>query len=152
MASGTVYQDFIVDLMFKRRALVIMQFASREYQFERGESLSGVEIKNDEKFHQTGNLWIEVGEKAAPRDGDYAPAGILREDNSWLYIIGDYQTVFVFGKRNLVLLYESKRYQIRENDRKTSQGFLLPRVDANRWALFVEHPNAAITAAEIFGT
>lgn len=136
--SGTRYQDFVVELLWIRRGLPIMQFASREYQIRKGESLTGVEIKNDEKYAETGNLWIEVGEKAMPRDGDFAPAGILRGDNSWLYVIGDYRTVFVFAKRNLVLLHEAKRYPVIENARKTSIGFLLPRADARRWAAFVE--------------
>lgn len=138
IASGTRFQDHVVDQLFRRRGLVIMQFASKEYQIRIGESLNGIEIKNDEKYAVTGNLWIEVGEKALPRNGEFAPSGILRDDNAWLYVIGDYKILFAFAKRNLVLLYESKRYRVVENDRKTSIGFLLPAADARRWAAFVE--------------
>lgn len=146
--SGTRFQDFVVDLLCRRRGLAIVLFSSREYQLRVGESLTGVEIKHDEKYHASGNLWIEVAEKAMPREGDFVPSGILRDDNTWLYVIGDYQTVYVFAKRSLVLLYESKRYPAIENNRKTSVGFLFPRSDAQRWAAFVERVRATEPAEE----
>lgn len=149
MDSGQRFQDHVVDLLFRRRGLVISQFVSREYQIRLGESLQGVEIKHDEKYSLTGNLWIEVGEKALPRAGEYAPSGVLRDDNTWLYVIGDYQTVFAFAKQNLILLYESKRYSLRENDRKTSVGFLFPRVDAERWAAFIERAEPSTTSTAV---
>lgn len=137
LQSGQRYQDFVVDLLFERRGLAVVQYTSAEYQMKSGESRTGVEIKHDEKYHASGNLWIEVAEKARPRYGDYAPSGIYRADNSWLYVIGDYRTVFAFAKAHLCGLAMSGRYKVIENRTATSRGFLLPDADARRYAAFV---------------
>ena len=138
--SALLYQDFVIDLLFDTVGLVVVQYASRAYQYAKGESRTGVEIKHDEKYQQTRNLWIEVSEKAHPRLGDYAPSGVYRQDNAWLYVIGDYETVFGFPKRLLQALARSDRYPLLENGTKTSKGFLLPDADAQRYAAFVLRP------------
>jgi hypothetical protein len=73
-----IHQDFVVDLAHKA-GLVIQQYASKAYQLGVGETLTGVEIKHDEQFARTGNLWIETAENATQRDGPYAASGIYRE-------------------------------------------------------------------------
>lgn len=143
--SGQVYQDFICDLLLQTIGLPVVQYASRLYQTQIGESRTGVEIKHDEKYAKTGNLWIEVAEKARPRAGDYAESGIRRGDNSWLYVIGNYDIVFIFAKTILCALADSGRYPIRENGTATSRGFLLPDPHAKRYAACVLAPKAEIT-------
>jgi hypothetical protein len=138
--SGLLYQDFIVDLMLTVLRFPVTTYSSRLYQTTIGEGPAGVEIKHDEQFARTGNLWIEVGEKAKPRPGAYVPSGIFRDDNTWLYIIGDYDTVFVFAKALLQTI--SHRYDLRENHTRTSQGFLLRDDIARRLAVRVLAPNA----------
>lgn len=158
MESGARFQDHVVERLLRRRDIVIMLFSSRENQYRKGESLNGVEIKHDEKYRSTGNLWIEVGEKAMPRAGDFMPSGILRPDNTWLYVIGDYQTLFLFAKRTLVQIWESGKFRVIENDRKTSQGFLLPDATARKWAALIEEsdlkpvaPAVAVPSADPVG-
>lgn len=143
LEAGQLYQDFVVDCCWDLLGLAIVQYASREYQRSVGESRTGAEIKYDQKFSTTGNLWIELGEKARPRGGDYVESGINRSDNTWLYIIGDYDTVFIFAKRFLKAMAASGRYQHRENNTKTSIAFLLPRIDAEKYAAQILYPNAA---------
>lgn len=140
--SGLLYQDFIVDLMLQVLRFPVTIYSSRLYQMTVGEGPAGVEIKHDEKLAQTGNLWIEVAEKARPRAGDYVPSGIYRDDNSWLYIIGNYDLVFVFTKVLLQAYAASGRYELRENRTATSKGFLLPEAMARRCAARVLAPNA----------
>lgn len=141
--SGLRYQDFVIDLLFQTIGLVVVQYASRMYQIAIGESRTGVEIKHDEKYASTGNLWIEVAEKARPRGGDYFPSGICRDDNSWFYVIGNYDVVFGFPKQTLLLLRAmEQKYPIRENGTHTSQGFLLRDDVARRLAAFVLTPKA----------
>jgi len=149
--SGLLYQDFVVDCCWTLLGLAIVQYASRTYQYNVGETRTGAEIKHDEKFASTGNLWIEVGEKARPREGDYFPSGIRRGDNSWLYIIGDYNTVFLFPVTLLRTLQESGRYRIMENNTKTSTGFLLPAGDARRYAAAVLYPHAEEKVGKLLG-
>ena len=142
--SGLLYQDFICDLLLQTIGLPVIQYASRVYQAQIGESRTGVEIKHDEKYAQTGNLWIEVAEKARPRPGDYAQSGIQRNDNTWLYVIGNYDVVFLFAKRILCALAQSGKYPLRENGTKTSQGYLLPDAHAQRFAACVLKPKAEV--------
>lgn len=140
--SGLLFQDFVVDLCWQTIGLAIVQYVSEQYQNKVGESRTGVEIKHDEKVSKTGNLWIEVAEKARPRNGNYAPSGIYRDDNTWLYIIGDYSTVYIFGKRILRAICDSRKFPVIENNTKTSRGFLLPIGSAAQYASVVLRPNA----------
>lgn len=142
MESGLFFQDFVVDTLFNLMSFPIVQYTSREYQITVGESRQGVEIKHDENYVKTGNLYIEVGEKARPRAGDYFPSGIYRDDNSWLYVIGDFNTIFVYGVRLLRMLAGKPGYSIIEIGTKTSKGFLLRGQDTEKYALAVVRPNA----------
>lgn len=140
--SGLLYQDFIVDLFLQVLRFPITVYSSRLYQQTVGEGPVGVEIKHDERYGRSGNLWIEIAEKARPREGDYVPSGVFRADNSWLYIIGNYDVVFVFSKLLLQGLARSERYSIIENNTHTSRGFLLPDAAARRCAVVVLAPRA----------
>jgi len=135
MRVGEEYQDFVVDLMFKKLGWPIMQHVSAKRQLRVGESASRVEIKFQERYRETGNLWIETAEKARPRPGEYAPSGITERthDNAIFLVTGDYTTVFLFAKSHLNKLAESKQYTVLENRTKTSMGFLLP--DRHAWFL-----------------
>lgn len=141
--TGLLYQDFVVDCCWNLLGLAVVQYASKAYQYRVGESKTGVEIKHDEKFAKTGNLWIEVAEKARPRKGDYVPSGICRNDNTWLYLIGDYNTMFIFAKSFLKGLHKAQKYQVRPNNTETSMGYLLPVVDGKRYAAQILYPNAS---------
>lgn len=141
LETGQAYQDFVVDACWTLLGLAVVQYSSKLYQQTIGESRTGIEIKNDRKFQNTWNLWIELAEKARPRPGDYAQSGINRDDNTWLYCIGDYDTIFVFQKTLLKML--TSRYGQRENNTSTSVGYLLPVVDAEKYAAAIFRPNAA---------
>ena len=140
--DGLIYQDFTVDLLWHTIGLAVVQYASRVYQATVGESRTGVEIKHDKKFAQTGNLWIETAEKARPRPGPFARSGIDRTDNTWLFVIGNYDTVFGFPKTFLRALRDSGRYPLVENRTHTSIGFKLPGAHAHKYAAFVLTPHA----------
>jgi hypothetical protein len=141
--SGLLYQDFVVDTLSHTIGLIIQVYSSRVYQYAIGESRQGIEIKHDELYAHTGNLWIEISEKAVPRDGDYCPSGIFRRDNSWLYVIGDYDTIFIFPQVHLRALVSAKRFPIEENKTRTSQGFRLRDDFARKYAAYVITPNAS---------
>ena len=90
----------------------------------------GFEFKYDRKFKETGNLWIEIEEKRNPAQEKYVPSGILREDNGWIYCIGNYDKLFFFPKQELVNMYNSGEARIIENNEKTSRGFLIDTLTA----------------------
>lgn len=121
------YQDFIADQLRKMDPCIILgAYSSRKWQMNHGESASGIEIKYDRKMRETGNLYIEVAEKSCPEMPEYTPSGIMRDDNTWLYLIGDYEEAFLFSKSQLKILYADKgNYQkrgIKERQTPTSIG------------------------------
>lgn len=102
------YQDFVVDVLIKNVGMAISNYSSRRYQFNVGESRQGIEIKLDKRISPKGNVSIEVFEKSRASNSLWIKSGILREDNTWLYIQGNYEYIFIFSKRFLRKIYEEK--------------------------------------------
>ena len=84
----------------------------------------GWEIKYDRKFRETRNLYIEVEEKTNKNNKNFVNSGIFRVDNTWLYIIGDYKTIYILSKTQLQRCYKKNRYKIVQT--LTSIGMLIP--------------------------
>jgi hypothetical protein len=141
LEQGQRYEDFVKTFL-PTVGMMINVYSSRSYQFQEGESPQGAEVKYDGNFSRTGQLWIEVGEKASPRSGDYATSGILRHAGIWLWIEGDYETIYVLAKKDLVAIYERGTFDLVENNTGTSIGFFLRTRLAEGMSLQVLHPNA----------
>lgn len=88
--------------------ITIWNFAHKHEQYTIGENPQGCEIKLDRRCTETGRLSIEIQEKTRRDSPTWINSGILRNDNSWLYVQGNYEIVFVFAKNWLVRWYESK--------------------------------------------
>lgn len=129
LEQGLHFQDYVVELLYEN-GLPIISYSSKQYQNMIGENKAGLEIKNDENFRKTGNLYIETAEKSNANNKNFVPSGIYRNDNTWLYLIGDRNKIFVLSKKQLRILHQSGKY--REVEISTSQGFLLPVVDAEK--------------------
>jgi len=132
LEQGLRFQDHVTELLIKELGISLSTYSSREWQL-RGENKQGIEIKFDDKHKETGNFYIEIKEKSDPANPAYANSGIYRKDNTWLYIIGDYDRVYVFGKTFLQNLHKSGK--CREVKTSTSIGFLLPQEMADRYSL-----------------
>lgn len=130
--SGLEFQDFVVDLLREQVGIVITNYQSQRFQFGVGENKQGIEIKLDRDILRTNNVSIEIAEKARADNPNYVPSGIYRNDNSWLYIQGNYDIVFIFSKNILRLLHKSRRYKI--NILPTLKSFLLPVDEARSYA------------------
>jgi len=128
--EGLEFQDLVTNALYQR-GIVVIGYASRRYQVEEGENMLGAEIKRDGKFRETGNLYIETAEKSNPDNPAYAASGIYRQDNSWLFVIGDEKTIYIFSTKYLRLL--EKRYQRKQ--KPTSIGFLMPIEEADRYCI-----------------
>lgn len=129
--EGTEYQDYIVSQMMQR-GFPICLYSSRKYQYECGESTNGIEIKFDRMMAKTGNIYIEIAEKSNAKNPKYVDSGIMRMDNSWLYLIGDYHEVFILSVKQLREIAKKpawwkKEYGIREVTTPTSKGFVFPK-------------------------
>ena len=142
LEDGLLYQDFIVSVAWQA-GIAIVQYASKTYQLKVGESRGGFEIKHDKKMATSGNLYIETAEKARPRPGDYAPSGIMREGH-WMYVIGDYDVVFFLPNNLLRGLFKQKlasgKPLYSRTQTETSQGFLLPKRNAEKYAALTLRP------------
>lgn len=130
--KATEFEDFVFDLL-REHGLMVTRYVSRKWQYDMGECSGGVEVKFDDLVKKTGNLYVEVAEKATPDESrGYCPSGIYRNDNSWLYAIGDYAEVFVFAKKTLQHLDKSGRYERKQ--KPTSLAFVLPKEKARVYA------------------
>jgi hypothetical protein len=132
LQQGLEYQDFVTDILFNELFIPLSSYQSKKYQLK-GENKQGIEIKFDGVFDETRNPYIEISEKTNASNINFIPSGIYRSDNTWLYIVGNYNILFIFGKELLKLLHKTKRYK--EVGIPTSNGFLIPEKDAKKYAL-----------------
>lgn len=131
--DGLEFQDFVCSQLAKH-AVVLQNLASKRYQIEVGENLQGFEIKYDDWCTRSGRLSIEIAEKS--RNDPllpWTPSGIFRDDNTWLYIQGNYEILFIFAKRFLLNYFETKRPPIEEK-RGTIRTFYISNTVARKHA------------------
>jgi hypothetical protein len=132
LQQGLYYQDFVIEQLYKI-GLPLISYSSKEFQNRIGENKAGIEIKNDQKFRQTNNFYIEVSEKSNANNLQYVKSGIYRNDNTWLYLIGDFKSIYIFSKKQLILLYEKKIF--RKVETPTSIGYLLPLKNSEKYCI-----------------
>jgi len=135
--DGLEFQDFVVTTLARQCGIVLSIFTSRKYQYDQGETLQGAEIKLDERCTDTGRLSIEVAEKT--RDDPtlpWTPSGIMRSDNTWLYVQGNRKIIFIFAKKWLLLYHEKAKPDIIPFN-GTIKRFFLPFAEARRMAVKV---------------
>ena len=124
-AEGTAYERFIRDWL-RSQGIDVNLVKGRRNQLLFGDTNIGVEIKFDQGIHRTGNVFIEVGEKAEDRGGDFVPSGIFREDACQWYGIGDCCEWYVCRKATLRPLWiAAKSWHVKIINEGTSIGFVL---------------------------
>lgn len=143
--QGLEFQDFCRPLLLKY-GIIAAYYTSKKYQIKEGESVFGVEIKLDNLCTKTKRMSIEIAEKSRAANYKFVPSGIMRPDNTWLYVQGNFEIVYVFSKKFLVNLYNSKKPDI--NTRPTIQTFYLSLVDADKYSLLTINPNAGESIKE----
>lgn len=141
LEQGLYYQDFVIEQLYSA-GLPLISYSSKKYQTMIGENKAGFEIKNDCQFRKTNNFYIEISEKSNADNREYVASGIYRNDNTWLYIMGDTETIYIFSKKQLQILHSSHKYRTVQT--ATSTGFLLPVKDAEKhYAIKVIEVNKA---------
>ena len=106
LEQGLYFQDYVIELLYKN-GIPLISYSSKEYQNMIGENKAGIEIKNDNNFRKTGNLYIEIAEKSNAENISFVSSGIYRNDNTWLYLIGDINKIYVLSKKQLKILHQS---------------------------------------------
>lgn len=146
--SGLEFQDYVCVLLAKK-GIILQNLNSKLYQCQVGENLQGFEIKLDRLFKKYDHLSIEIAEKSRADLPQWTPSGIYRNDNSWLYIQGNYETLYVFSKRWLINLHKTGRYQNQELN-GTVRKFYLPLRDADKYcAMKLDCVTEKIEGAEV---
>lgn len=133
---GEKFQDFVCIELAKEN-IILQNINSKKFQYETGENLQGFEIKYDARCTgdggtvATNRLSIEIAEKTAAQNKFYIDSGIYRDDNSWLYIHGNYMMFWIFNKKLLRMLHKTGRYK--EGIMPTVKKFYLPIDDADKY-------------------
>jgi len=138
LEQGLEYQDFVINILIQELGIPLAMYGSRKYQWKQGENKQGVEIKFDDRYKKTGNIYIEVAEKTNANNPNYIASGIMRDDNTWLYLIGNREIIYIFTKKMLKGLYSSGKY-FRLVETPTSRGFLLDGLSAKKYSAKIIH-------------
>jgi hypothetical protein len=125
--KGFEYEKFI-EKIFNEKNICKLTFYDKKIEQLRGETEEGYEIKFDDNLKITGNLYIEYQEKTHKDNVMYVNSGILKDDNTIYFVIGNYDEVFIFKKEILLELYNS--FLFRHVVKDTSKGFLIQRYKA----------------------
>ena len=103
--QGERFQKFVRDVVFKSLGITIEYYKTQNEQINIGESKQGIEVKYDRLTNKTGNLYIEFEERRYSNT-PFVPSGILRTDNTYIYLVGDRKKIHLFLKEELKRLYE----------------------------------------------
>jgi len=110
---GTEYENFVRDCLNPFGA-IFWHWEDKTLQLF-GENRQGWEVKYDYRCFSrnpngdgTNRLSIELREKSERGNARWIEGGILRNDNTWMYVQGNYEIIFVFAKNWLRRVYEEK--------------------------------------------
>lgn len=129
--KGLEFQDYVTDILIKELGIALSSYNSVKYQNTKGENKQGFEIKFDDRYKETGNIYIETAEKSNENNANYVDSGIYRNDNTWIYIIGNYEELYIFSKKHLILMHKTNDHK--EITTKTSKGFLIKKEFAEKY-------------------
>jgi hypothetical protein len=130
------FQDQVYSYFKEEWKWHISHHTSLKKQFELGENVQGIEIKHDQKFCKTGNIFISV-KRTYPYQEDKT-SGIMKEHNKRFFVIGDKHKFYIFSLQKLRRYYENtnpillKGFLSEKNGREW--GFLLSEAVADEMA------------------
>lgn len=127
--------EVFVENEFKKRGIDIGFFKTKAEQYA-GETEIGLEIKYDQKLEETGNIYIEYEEKTTKTDKEFYKSGILKQDNTKWWLIGNKEEHYFIYKSDLLRYYKwTKDIVFVTEGGGTSKGFLLPREKAKEMCI-----------------
>lgn len=144
LQQGHNFQELIKDLFLKKYGINLKMFSTKEGQYKLGECEEGIEIKNDARYKETNNLYIEFEEKSNGNNQLWVKSGILKNDNTQFYLIGDEIKFWILEKKELISLYSDALKGVKPHPRfrfvqiPTSKGLLIPCEYADKICLRIE--------------
>ena len=131
---GHIFEDFC-SIVLQRYGWVIANTKSRYFQVKKGkENNVGIEYKYQGLMRKYRGLYIETHEKSKKENEDFVESGINRKDNAWAWCTGDFDTIYLIGKRALQVIDKSISEDLRRSN-ETSLGFALSLDRADRVCL-----------------
>jgi len=133
--KGLKFESYIIDWLANEKNINLSHYTTYEEQIHKGENRQGIEIKNDQMFSKTGNLFISV-----ERVYDYTthPSGIFK-NQSWLYVIGDKDCFYIFSTKQLRQIYQGNKPKLYNGFKTpkggTEKGFLLNKKMADKFCI-----------------
>lgn len=138
LKRGEEYQKFIEEIFREKLGIVFSCYTTKSEQMRYGENRAGWEIKYcspkwiGRNGKPSGNIFIET--EAKNKDNTrYIPGGINKEDNAWLFIVGDYDDIWIFSKKMLKTISHNK--MIINNSMGTAKGFLLNSEEIENYSI-----------------
>ena len=133
--NGLNFESYIMDWFAKEKNINLSHYTTYQEQIDKGENRQGFEIKNDQMFKKTGNIFISVA-----RHYGYInrPSGIFK-NQSWIYVIGDKHCFYLFSTKHLRQIYNETKPKL-YNGFKTKKGgiekgFLLSQKMADKYCI-----------------
>ncbi|MFW6025893.1 MAG: hypothetical protein ACOCRX_06075, partial [Candidatus Woesearchaeota archaeon] len=124
------YQEHIKEI-FSEKGVELLFYQTKKGQYETGETVQGIEIKYDMKYEKTNNLYIEYEERCNKDIKTWTKSGILKDDNTNFFLIGNLDTFWIFKKDKLIQIYNKAK-----NGEKICEGFRFVKIDTSRGFIF----------------
>ena len=130
------FELFVQDCLLHEKHLHIGIYRHKYFQFQHGESHSGLEVKLDNRFGETGHLFIETAERPSVKS-DWKPSGIYHKHAPWLFVVGSEKMFWLLFTKHLCAYAERPEYRTITPSHQTSKGYLLPIEKANTVAGYI---------------
>ena len=121
------FENFIAEMLKENYSIDIDAFLTPEGQYDFGENKLGIEIKNDTLIKKYGNVYIEYAEKSKASNNVFVKSGILKDDNTEYFLIGESDQFYIFRKQRLLEIYKDERRNAKEG-RPSPRGIVFKKI------------------------
>ena len=133
--KGIAFETYVYNKLKDEWGLTLQHCNTKHEQYTKGENYQGWEIKNDQTFNKTNNLYISVERRYT---NTIYPSGLYKEQEipQRFYVIGNKKECFIFSTKILKQYFEKNKCKLiagftTEKGGK-EYGFLLNKENADR--------------------